>query len=171
MSTKVRRPVKQCRQCGHYLNGRTGSVCGRCFNLSLVPVECKFCKEITLVREQHKDNEDLCVCNKCDWEHRSELKCDKCGEIGKDALYTSHFKKTYNCKTCCNKSLRKCVECSTEFYGTPKTARRPICYECRLNNYIPRLCIKCNQPKYFHKLRKPESCVCGKCFMEQHKEF
>lgn len=165
MSTKRSR---QCNQCGYYLNGRAGLVCSRCFNLSLVPVECKFCKEQTLIREGLADARDRHVCFKCDWEHRGDIKCSKCGEICKDALYPSQFNKEYNCKKCCGKELRKCRDCGCDFWGTKRTARAPLCNGCRLKNYAPAACIECKLPRYFHKLRKPETCICNSCHASKH---
>ena len=165
MST-LRSPVKQCRQCGYYMNGRKGLYCSKCFNISLVPVKCKFCCEQTLINQKDIDNENLHVCMKCDWDNRSDLKCDTCGNIGKDALYTSHYRTSYKCKACCQKRLMKCAECSVEFYGPERIAKHPLCHECRLKNYVPRSCIRCSRPFYFHKLKRPETCICNACYKD-----
>lgn len=163
------RTNKRCKQCGYHLNGRSGSVCSKCFNISFIQTDCKFCKEKTLIPDRYADNNELHVCCQCDWDHRSDLKCDKCGEIGKDALYTSHHRKYYNCKNCCRKTLTKCIECERDMYASPRNIRRPICMDCRLKNYVLGTCIKCNQQRYFHKLRKPESCICNVCFSESRR--
>ena len=163
-------PVRCCRQCGYYLNRNKGSVCSKCFNASLVPVKCKFCGEQTLVHVLNADNENLCVCMKCNWENRSDLKCDTCGNMGKDAMYTSHYYSSYKCKTCCGKRLMKCAECSMEIYAPERVANYPLCLDCRLKNYAPQLCIGCNKPFYFHKFRRPDTCVCNLCYRKRKVE-
>ena len=167
MST-VFSPAKQCHQCGYYMNGRKGLYCSKCFNISLVPVKCKFCGEQTLVTQHDLDNENLHVCMKCDWDNRSDLKCDTCGNTGKDALYTSRFRETYKCKSCCQKQLMKCADCGVEFYGPKRIARHPLCHDCRLKNYVPQACIVCSHPFYFHKLKHAETCICNECYRKKH---
>ncbi len=163
-----RGPSKQCQQCGYYLNGRKGSVCSKCFNASLIPVKCKFCGEQTLVTEHAVDNENLCVCMKCNWDNRSDLKCDVCGNIGKDALYTSHHYSAYRCKTCGKRRLMKCAECSMEIYAPERIAKHPLCQDCRLKFYTPQPCVECQRPFYFHKYRRPDTCVCNTCYRKKH---
>lgn len=161
-------PVEQCYLCGYRLKGRKGIVCNRCFNAVFFMANCKFCGKRTLVSEKHIDNENVHVCMDCDWENRSDLKCDVCGNIGKDAMYSSHYYSKYTCKSCCHKTLLKCAECSIGFYGLKQSNNRDLCRECRLKHYIPHKCVTCNRLLYFHKFRRPGSCVCNTCYVKKH---
>jgi hypothetical protein len=160
----LRSPVKQCQQCGCHIYGSRGSYCGKCFNVSLVPVKCRFCGEQTLITQRDFHNEHFHVCMKCDWDNCSNLKCDICGNIEEDAPYSKHYRSTYKCKACCRLQLMKCADCSTVFYGPKRIAARPLCHDCRLNNYAPRECVACSNQFYFHKLKRPKTCICNACY-------
>ncbi len=166
-SKKGFKPSRQCSMCGYYLNGRAGVVCPKCFNACYVPVTCRFCNETTLVHETRKDRPDWHICPSCDQKKCMPMKCDQCEKISEIAIHTSYLKGSYTCHECRGKIQHKCKECNEDFWDYNRVKRKPICFNCRLKRYAPRSCIKCNEARYFHKLRKPGSCICHSCYKER----
>jgi hypothetical protein len=163
MNTKVSDNI--CYQCGCHLHNRTGAVCSKCFNASFVPVPCKLCNQMTLVKDREK-NEHI-TCFRCDINNPCTLTCNSCNQMINDAAYSSQFHETYKCKSCCNKSNATCKECGLTFWSYNG---HPLCKDCQLKNYRPLICIGCGYPKYFHKLRKPSTCICNRCYSTKKGE-